>query len=129
MIDATCAPSNVRFPQDFSLLNESREDLEGIIRRICKDNGEHLPRTYCREARKNYLGLAKCRRKDSKKIRKVIRKQPGYVKRDLGYIDEYLGKGYVLQPKEQNGWKQSERSANIRKRCSTTTATRLRTVS
>ena len=129
MIDATCAPSNIRFPQDFSLLNESREDLEGIIRRICKDNGEHLPRTYCREARKNYLGLAKCRRKDSKKIRKVIRKQPGYVKRDLGYIDEYLGKGYVLQPKEQNGWKQSERSANIRKRCSTTTATRLRTVS
>lgn len=31
MIDATCAPSNVRFPQDFSLLNESRENWEGLF--------------------------------------------------------------------------------------------------
>ena len=37
--------------------------------------------------------------------------QPGYVKRDLGYIDEYLGKGYVLQPKEQ------KRLETIRKVC------------
>ena len=25
MLDATCAPSNIRYPQDFSLLNEARE--------------------------------------------------------------------------------------------------------
>lgn len=31
MIDATCAPSNIRFPQDFSLLNESRENWEGLF--------------------------------------------------------------------------------------------------
>lgn len=100
ILDATCAPSNIRFPQDFSLLNESRENLERIIRRVCRDNGERLPRTYCRKARKNYLGLAKCRRRGAKKIRKVIRRQLGYVKRDLGYIDGYLAKGYVLQTKE-----------------------------
>jgi len=94
---------SVHYPlfADFSLLNESREDLEGIIRRICIDNGECLLRTYYREATQNYLGLAKCRRKVLKKIRKVIHKQLGYEKRDLRYIDEYLRKGYVLQPKEQ----------------------------
>lgn len=26
MLDATCAPSNIRYPQDFSLLNEAREN-------------------------------------------------------------------------------------------------------
>lgn len=28
MLDATCAPSNIRYPQNFSLLNEAREKLE-----------------------------------------------------------------------------------------------------
>ena len=28
MLDATCAPSNIRYPQDFSLLNEAREKLK-----------------------------------------------------------------------------------------------------
>lgn len=28
MLDATCAPSNIRYPQDFSLLNEARESDE-----------------------------------------------------------------------------------------------------
>ena len=31
ILDATCSPSNIRYPQDFSLLNEDREHLEGII--------------------------------------------------------------------------------------------------
>lgn len=30
MLDATCAPSNIRYPQDYSLLNEAREKLEHI---------------------------------------------------------------------------------------------------
>ena len=31
ILDATCSPSNIRYPQDFSLLNEAREHLEGMI--------------------------------------------------------------------------------------------------
>ncbi|GMA44365.1 hypothetical protein GCM10025857_42910 [Alicyclobacillus contaminans] len=31
ILDATCAPSNVRFPRDTSLLNEARTQLEGMI--------------------------------------------------------------------------------------------------
>lgn len=102
ILDATCAPSDIRFPQDFSLLNEARENLERIIRRICRDNNERMPRTYRIEARKNYLGLAKCRRKSSGKIRKVIRKQLGYILRDIGYIDSYIGRGFTLNQKEMN---------------------------
>ena len=30
-IDATCAPANIRYPQDISLLNEAREKLEYMI--------------------------------------------------------------------------------------------------
>jgi len=29
-LDATCAPANIRYPQDISLLNEAREKLETI---------------------------------------------------------------------------------------------------
>jgi transposase, IS5 family len=31
MLDATCAPQNIKYPQDLALLNESRENLEDII--------------------------------------------------------------------------------------------------
>jgi hypothetical protein len=34
IIDATCAPSNIRYPQDTSLLNEARENAEAIIDKL-----------------------------------------------------------------------------------------------
>ena len=46
IIDATCAPVNIRCPQDISLLNEAREKLEYIICRVCKSYGLALPRRY-----------------------------------------------------------------------------------
>lgn len=55
---------------------------------------------YRYEARKNYLGLAKSKKRSRKKIRKVIRKQLGYVKRDLGYLESFMSKGYALLSKE-----------------------------
>ena len=33
-LDATCAPQNISYPQDVNLLNEARENLEGMIERI-----------------------------------------------------------------------------------------------
>ncbi len=100
IIDATCAPSNSRYPQDFSLLNEAREKLEAIVDRFCKDHSFKKPRMYRKEARKNYLALAKTKKKSKSKIRSTIRKQLGYVKRDLGYIDGFLKSGYELTDKE-----------------------------
>ena len=51
ILDATCAPVNIRYPQDVSLLNEAREKLETIIYRFCKSYGLPLPRRYSKRAR------------------------------------------------------------------------------
>ena len=61
-LDATCAPANIRYPQDISLLNEAREKLEIMIYRFCKCYGLKLPRRYRKCARKEYLAFAKSRK-------------------------------------------------------------------
>ena len=109
MIDATCAPQNIRFPQDICLLNEARENLEQIIDTICFEYNEPKPRTYRQKARKDYLALAKRRRRSGKTLRKAIKKQLQYVKRDLGYIDAYISEGKELSAQ------QAERLKVIRK--------------
>jgi hypothetical protein len=100
ILDATCVPSNIRYPQDYSLLNEGREKLEKIIDRFCSDYLLSTPRMYRKEARKNYLALAKSKKPGKKKIRKIIRKQLGYVKRNLGYLSNFMMQGYAPTEKE-----------------------------
>ena len=100
MLDATCAPSNIRYPQDFSLLNEAREKLETIIIRFCKSYGFSRPRMYRKQARKNYLALAKAKKRSAKRIRATIRKQLAYIKRDIKYLENYMEDGYAPTSKE-----------------------------
>ena len=78
IVDATCAPANIRYPQDISLLNEAREKLESIIFRFCKAYGLTLPRRYARKARKDYLAYAKCRKHTGKQTRKAIKKRSSF---------------------------------------------------
>jgi len=66
ILDATCAPANIRYPQDVSLLNEAREKLETILYRFHKAYGLLLPRRYKRKARKDYLAFAKSRKHTKK---------------------------------------------------------------
>ena len=99
LIDATCAPQHIAFPQDINLLNEARENLEMMIDVICYEYNESKPRTYRRTARADYLELAKSKKRTKKKIRKAIKKQLQYVRRDLGYIDRYLEEGKELSAK------------------------------
>lgn len=87
ILDATCAPQNISYPQDVNLLNEAREDLEKMIDIICYEQNYLKPRMYRQNARKDYLNLAKCRKRTSKKIRKAIKAQLQYIRRDLKYID------------------------------------------
>ena len=89
IVDATCAPSNIRYPQDASLLNEARENTEAIIDSL-HTPGENKPRTYRKKAHKDYLALVRCRKPSAKHIRKAIKKQLGYLKRNLGIIDSML---------------------------------------
>lgn len=99
-LDATCAPANIRYPQDISLLNEAREKLETIIYRFCKSYGLPLPRRYRKRARKDYLAFAKSKKHSAKKIRKALRKQLGYVARDIGYLEKFMSDGYAMIDKE-----------------------------
>ena len=98
-VDATCAPQNIRYPLDLSLLNEARENLEGMIDELHDPADGEKPRTYRRVARKEYLNVAKKKRKTPKEIRRAIRKQLGYIKRDWGIITDYLAAGKTLSDK------------------------------
>ena len=93
ILDATCAPQNIRFPTDTSLLNEARLNAEEIIDTLHENglnDGKKKPRTYREKAKRQYNSFSKCRKKTKKRIRKVIRQQLGYLKRDLGYIDQII---------------------------------------
>lgn len=89
LIDATCTPADITFPTDLKLLNVARERSEQIIdvlHRPHKGN-KKKPRTYRKRARKEFLAIAKSKRASKSKRRKAIRKQLGYLNRNLKSID------------------------------------------
>ena len=92
-LDATCAPANIRYPQDISLLNEAREKLKTMIYHFCKCYGLKLPRRYRKCARKEYLAFAKSRKRTAKKIRSALRRQ-------LGYLEQFMSDGYAMTGKD-----------------------------
>ncbi len=100
ILDATCAPQNIEFPQDINLLNETREKLEGIIDAICLRENLDKPRTYRKKARRDYLKLARSKKRTTLKIRKAIRQQLQYIRRDRGYLNQLETQGIVLNEKE-----------------------------
>lgn len=109
ILDATCAPQDITFPQDINLLNEARENLEGMIDEICEENELQKPRMYRQKARQDYLNLARSKKRTTKRIRKAIRKQLQYVSRDLRYLEGFLAAGCELKSR------QSGRLGTIRK--------------
>lgn len=92
ILDATCAPADIKFPTDLGLLNEGREKLEEMIDALheARDGQGVKPRTYRKKARKDYLKVAKQKQPSVKKIRVAIRKQLGYVARDLKHVHEMI---------------------------------------
>ena len=90
IVDATVAEQAIRYPTDLSLLNEARQTSEVLIDRLHLHIGGKKPRTYRRVARKAYLSLVKRRRPSGKLLRQAIRKQLGYLRRNLGYIEQRL---------------------------------------
>jgi hypothetical protein len=99
IIDATCAPSNIKYPQDTSLLNEARKCAEKIIDALYTPGNGTKPRTYRKEAHKEYLKFARSRKRTNAFVRKAIRKQLGYISRDFARIDAMLTGGKVLNEK------------------------------
>ena len=99
IVDATCAPSNIRFPQDVSLLDEARENAEQIIDTLQEQSIEKKPRTYRNKAHKDSLKYMRSRKHTEKKTREAIRKQLQYLRRDLSIIDTMLQSGLLLSSK------------------------------
>ena len=97
ILDATCSPSNIRYPQDFSLLNEAREKTELMIDRLhARIVEKHRPRTYRRVLHAQYLAMAKAKKRSSKKVRALIYKLLCSLKRNFAFIAGYQEKGLVL---------------------------------
>lgn len=92
LVDATCVPADIKYPTDLGLLNEAREKTEAIIDQFhvvitpSADQPPQKPRTYRKNARKQYLSVAKQKKPGAKKIRKAIGQQLNYVQRNLGHI-------------------------------------------
>ena len=99
ILDATCAPADIKYPTDLDLLNQARQGTEKILDclyREVKDKLTKKPRTSRKIARKNYLKVAKKRRPSQKERRKAIGQQLGYIQRNLGYIDQLIALGASL---------------------------------
>lgn len=90
LVDATCAPEDINYPTDLKLLNNAREKSEGIIDTLHKamPKGTPKPRTYRQKARQNFLKVSKNRKVRQKTLRKAIRKQLGYLRRNLKHIEK-----------------------------------------
>jgi len=79
------------------LLSEAREKTEEIIDRMHEPlvGLKKKSRTYRQKARKDYLAVAKQKRPSFENIRKAIRKQLGYLKRNLHNIDIMASEGLL----------------------------------
>ncbi len=89
ILDATCAPADISYPNDLGLLNQVREHTEKVIDILyssVEDENKKKPKTYRNTARKDYLEVSKKRRVTKKQRRKGIKKQLQYIKRNLAHI-------------------------------------------
>jgi len=99
LLDATCYPADIKYPTDIGLLNHARELTERIIDELhgqLKRPGTEKPRTYREVARKEYLRFAKKRKPNQQQIRRAIRKQLQYVRRNLDSIKGQTEQGAKL---------------------------------
>lgn len=95
IMDATCCPADISYPQDYQLLNEAREKLEHIVDAYCKAHQLKKPRMRRRMARRDYLKLSKCKQRTAKKLREGVRKQLQYIRRDIGFLVDIIRKTHL----------------------------------
>jgi transposase, IS5 family len=97
IMDATCTPADITYPTDLKLVKKVREKTEEIIDLM------HTPfvgerqksRTNRQKPRQDYLAVAKQKKPSVRLIRKAIRKQLGYVGRNLKTIDKMASEGLL----------------------------------
>jgi hypothetical protein len=89
--DATVCPQDIAYPTDLGLLNKAREITETIIDHLhVKQPVGKKPRTYRKKARKSYLKVAQNKNPSRMTIRKGIKSQLQYLRRNFKTIDKHL---------------------------------------
>lgn len=89
IVDATCTPADIPYPTDIKLLSEAREKTEEIIDCLHEPfiGRKQKPRTYRQRARTAFLTLVKQRKPGKRSIRMAVRKQLGFIARNLKTIN------------------------------------------
>jgi len=96
--DATVCPQDIAYPTDLGLLNKARETTEEIIDGLhIKNRLGKKPRTYRKIARRAYLKVAQNKNPSRKVIRRGIRSQLHYLKRNIKTIEKQLD-GFAVFP-------------------------------
>jgi IS5 family transposase len=91
IVDATACPQDISFPTDLNLLDNAREKSEELIDILYSAIlYKKKPRTYRKVARKMYLKTAQKKVKSKKEITSAIRKQLGYLNRNIKNIVKLL---------------------------------------
>ena len=101
LLDATCCPSDIAYPQDLNLCNQAREKTEKIIDELCFKEKVKKPRMRRKQARKEYLKISKNKNRSRKTVRKAVRKQLNYIAKNMGYIAEISDNGEKLSEKHK----------------------------
>jgi hypothetical protein len=89
--DATACPQDIAYPTDLGLLSKSREITEAVIDELHAANPlGKKPRTYREVAIKRYLKVVQNRSPSRKVIRKGIKSQLQYLRRNIKTIEKQL---------------------------------------
>lgn len=91
LMDATACPQDIAYPTDLDLLNTAREKSEELMDIAFPMSAlETKPRNYREVARKEYLKTAQKKSKTKKEVRSAIKKQLGYLRRNIAAIHHIL---------------------------------------
>jgi len=101
IMDTTCTPANITYPQDIKLCNEAREKTEEMVEAMHIRGEGEKPRLDKQKARQAYLKVAKSKKRGGNILRKAIKKQLSYIRRNLGYIDNLMKNYDKLSPKQK----------------------------
>ena len=90
-----CAITN-QVSTGYGLLNEACKITEKVIDELHVSGSGKKPRTYRKKARKQYLQIARAKKRTAKKVRKAIGQQLSYIKRNLKTIENLPVKTDIL---------------------------------
>ena len=93
-------PVKIRFPQDTSLLNQARKNLEAMAIDMAHQLNVPNPRMYKREAKQVWTAFSRHPKSQKHSIHKQVKAQLQYVRRDLRDINEFIDAGATLMAKQ-----------------------------